>query len=322
MRLTFLAPVALLVTATVSAQQFTPPASTLSQPRSFQQPPTTPQGNQFQSRTSSVAGQISAENCYVQYINKVDVPATAEGLLNELRFEEGDEVSKGDVMAVIDDTAARLAVELKKAEEKEAMLTASNDVNLRDAREAAKVAIAEAKSFEELRKEGAIPYWEMEKKRLEAGRSELRIELAEQEQKIAQVKMIGKGSELEMAKFELTKRTIIAPHTGIIEARMSQLGQWVQPGTPMASLIQMDKLRVEGDIDALRYVGQVRKGTPVEVIIEDQVNDGTRIQGQLGFVSMEIDLNDRYRVWVEIDNQKVGDDWKFKPGMKAQILIK
>ncbi|TWU58679.1 macrolide transporter subunit MacA [Rubripirellula tenax] len=281
-----------------------------------------PQQLTAQQSTQDLPNQINAENCMVQYINKVDVPATAEGLLEELRFEEGDEIEKGNVMAVIEDDMAALAVDLKKAEEKEAILTASNDVNLRDAREAAKVAAAEAKSFEELRKEGAIPYWEMEKKRLEAGRQELRIELAEMEQKVAQVKMIGKRTELEMAEKELTKRSVTAPYTGIVETRLAQQGQWVQPGTPMASLIQMDILRVEGDIDALRYAGRVIKGAPVEVLIYNQANDGTRISGTLGFVSMEIDLNNRYRVWVEIQNEKVGNDWKFKPGMRAEMVIK
>ncbi len=103
---------------------------------------------------------------------------------------------------------------------------------------------------------------------------------------------------------------------------MGQRGQWVQPGTPLATLIQMDKLRVEGDIDALRYAGQVRKGTPVEVVIYNEAANGTRINGKLGFVSMEIDLNNRYRVWVEVENQKAGEEWSYKPGMRAEIIIK
>ncbi len=37
---------------------------------------------------------------------------------------------------------------------------------------------------------------------------------------------------------------------------------------------------------------------------------------------MEMDLNHRYRVWVEIENKKVGNDWVIKPGMQADIVIK
>ena len=119
-------------------------------------------------RSDDRASEIQAENCMVQYINKVNVAAKAEGTLMELRFEEGDTVTKGDVMAVIDDTAAALALELKKAEEKEAMLNAANEVNLEDAKNSEELASAEAEAYKELRRQGAIPYWEMEKKRLEA----------------------------------------------------------------------------------------------------------------------------------------------------------
>lgn len=266
--------------------------------------------------------EIRAENCMVQYINKVDIPAKAEGSLTLLKFEEGDTVTEGDVIAVIDDTAAKLAVELKKAEYKEAILTADNDVNLEDAKNSAKLAKAESEAYKELRREGAIPFWEMEKKNLEAKRQDLRIKLAEMEQKVVMIKMIGKGSELEMAEFELTKRSITSPATGFIETRIAQLGQWVQAGSPIATLIQMDKLRVEGDVDALRYAGQIMQGTPVEVLVYNQSDTATKVNGKLGYVSMEIDLNNRHRVWVELENKKVGNDWVIKPGMRAEIIIR
>ena len=281
----------------------------------------------FASLTSLVQAQqrgerdIRAVNCSVRYINKTDIPAKADGTLTELMFEEGDTVTKDQVLATIDATAAKLAVELKRAEEKEAVLNALNDINLRDALNNEKVANAEYKSYQELRKEGAIPFWEMEKKRLEAERQRLRIELAKMEQKIATVKRIAKQSELEMAEFELTKRDVTSPVTGFIEKRIAQIGQWVQAGTPIATLIQMDRLRVEGDIDALRYPGVVEKGAKVLVTVYQGDRSAT-VEGNIGYVSMEVDVRDKNNIWVEIENEKFGNDWKFKPGMKAEITIK
>jgi multidrug efflux pump subunit AcrA (membrane-fusion protein) len=113
---------------------------------------------------------------------------------------------------------------------------------------------------------------------------------------------------------------VTAPATGFIEARIAQLGEWVQPGTPIATLIQMDRLRVEGDIDALRY--KVRQGTPVQVTIYSETENVIKVDGKLGYVSMEIDLNNRHRVWVEIQNYRNDDeDWVIKPGMRAEIVI-
>jgi multidrug resistance efflux pump len=134
--------------------------------------------------------------------------------------------------------------------------------------------------------------------------------------------MIAKRSEVEIAEFELTRRKVTAPATGFVEARIAQLGEWVQPGSPIATVIQMDRLRIEGDIDALRYPRAVRQGTAVEVSIYSETDKAIKVQGKLGFVSMEIDLNNRYRVWVEVENQKVGSDWLIKPGMRAEIVIR
>jgi multidrug efflux pump subunit AcrA (membrane-fusion protein) len=275
----------------------------------------------------SIAGtEIRAENCFVQYINKSNVAAKALGTLMELRFEEGATVNAGDVMAIIDDTAAKLELDLKKAEEKEAVLNAANEVNLKDAVNSEELASSEAKAYDTMYRERAIPYWEKEKKRLEAERARLRIDLADMQKKIAEAQMIAKFSEVKIAEYELTRRQVTAPSTGFIEERIAQLGEWVQPGTPIATLIQMDKLRVEGDVDALRYPGQIVQGMPVQVLVYAQGHDNAEkaisFDAKLGFVSMEIDINNRYRVWVELDNDRTANgDWRLKPGMRAEIII-
>ncbi|WP_231615498.1 efflux RND transporter periplasmic adaptor subunit [Novipirellula artificiosorum] len=268
-------------------------------------------------------GEIRAENCIVIVINTVNVPAEVDGKLMELKFKEGATVAAGDLMAVIDDSQARLAVELKKAEEKEAEIKALNDVQMRDARNSEKLASAELKAFENLRAEGAIPYWELEKKRLEANRGKLKIELSQQDMDIAKVQYLVKKTEREMAEAELKKRQITAPFGGFIETRIAQLGSWVQAGTPIATLVQLDKLRVQGVINGLRYP-EVRRGMPVEVFVsaETDTKKALSFQGTIDFVSSEMDLRHQYRVWVEIENQQQGEDWIVKPGMRAEIIVK
>jgi multidrug resistance efflux pump len=270
---------------------------------------------------SQQEGEIHAHTVFVQYIDKTPIPAQAEGALLKLNFQEGDLVNEGDVLAIIDDTAAKQAVELKKAEKKEAELNAANDVNIRNARNSYDLADAQAKAFIELHKEGAAPFWEMKTKEFEADRAKLSIEMSEMDMKVKAVQMIAKRTELEMAEFELTRRNVKAPLTGHIEERIAQTGQWVRPGDPIATLIQMDKLRVEGYVDALRYPGQIRKGSPVRVIVQTEDEKAIKFNGKLGYRSLEINSNQEYRVWIEIANQRVGDDWLLKPGMKAEIII-
>ncbi len=276
-----------------------------------------------QTTSNPSANEIRAENCMVKFINNVNVPAEVEGKLMELKFDEGSTVAAGEIMAVIDDTQAKFALELKKAEEREALLNATNDVNLKDSKNAKDLAVAELEAFKELRREGAIPFWELEKKRFEATRAELKIDLAEMQMQIAKVQFKAKESERQMAEYEVKKRRITAPFAGYIESRIAQLGEWVQPGSPIATLIQLDQLKVEGDIDALRYPGQVVKGTPVQVLVYREANNENPVafDGQVDFVGSEIDLNNHYRVAVNIENKQLGGQWMVKPGMRAEIIV-
>lgn len=272
--------------------------------------------------------ELRAENCFVKTIQSVRVPAIAEGQITEMLAVEGSNVSKGDLLAVLDDTQAKLALDLRRAEEREAELNALNDVNFRDAENTERSAKAEAEAYKELRRQGAVPYWEMEKKILEADRATLRIEVAQLQQDVAKVQYVAKRSERELAEYEVSRRQVLAPFGGFIENRKAQLGEWVQPGSPIVQLVQLDKLRVEGDIDALRYPGQITRGTPVKVMIhansrrtETSTSDAVVVNAKIGFVSSEIDVNHRYRIWVEVENQQIGDEWVFKPGMEADIQV-
>ncbi|MEM9586307.1 MAG: biotin/lipoyl-binding protein, partial [Planctomycetota bacterium] len=155
-------------------------------------------------------------SCFVKFINNVNVPAEVKGKLLKLSVGEGSEVKEGDVIATIDDTAAKLALELKRAQEKEAQLNAENNVNLRDARNGEELAKAEAASYRELERQGAVPYYEYKKKQLEAIRATLRIELAEMQLDIYKAQYIASRSEREIAEFEITRRTVKAPNDGYI----------------------------------------------------------------------------------------------------------
>ncbi|MGV3485800.1 MAG: efflux RND transporter periplasmic adaptor subunit, partial [Planctomycetaceae bacterium] len=234
--------------------------------------------------------ELRAENCMVKLIQNVRVPAEVEGRITDMKIVEGSSVQQGDLLAVIDDTQSQLMLELKKAEEREAELNAINDVNIRDAINSERSANAEAEAYKELRREGATPYWEMEKKILEADRAKLRIELAESQQKIAKVQYIAKKTERQLAEHELTRRKVLAPFGGFIESRIAQLGEWVQPGSPVLQLVRLDRLRIEGDIDALRYPGQVTLGTPVQVYIyanadrnQADPQQAIRLDAKIGF---------------------------------------
>ncbi len=328
MRLTPPAQFSILL-ATVALAGSWATAQTPTSPASLGRPQAAP------TNAPSSSSAVQAQNCLVKTIQNIRVPAGAEGRITEMLAVEGANVKAGDVLALIDDTQAQLALRLRQAEEREAELNALNDINYRNAVKSEQLAKAEAEAYKELRRQGATPRWEMEKKILEADTAGLRIELAELQENVAKVQYIAKRTERELAEHELARRKIVAPFAGYIENRISQLGEWVQAGSPVLQLVQLDKLRVEGDIDALQHAGQIVRGTPVKVYIytsrrasltsgtanTTDTRDAVEIDGRIGFVSSEIDLNHRHRIWVEIENQQIGEEWVFKPGMEADIVV-
>lgn len=273
-------------------------------------------------RPSTPEGEVPIPNAFVKAINNVRVPAEVEGKITEIKVGEGFNVERGGVIAIIDDSMAALALKLKISEETEARLNAENDVNLRDAKNTAETAIAEYNSYKELGEQGAVPHWDVEKKRLEADRATLRIELSEMQEEISGTQYQAKQYERQLAELEVDRRQVTAPFAGYVENRIAQLGEWVQPGSPILQLVQLDRLRVEGYIDGFSNRGAAVRGTPVS--IEVLVSSGTtrQLTGKIGFVSSEMDVNRRYRVWADIDNVQEGGDWVIKPGMRAMITLK
>ncbi len=230
-------------------------------------------------RSTTPGKQLVADRdrCSVKFIRNVNIPAEVEGKLIAMNIEEGMDVVAGDVLAVVDDTAAKLTVALKKAEEKEAMLNADNDVNLQDAKNTRELAEAEVESYKKLYEQQTVSYWEMKKKLLEAVRGGLKIDLAEMQMQIAKAQYIGKRNEREIAEYEQQRRQVFAPFDGYVENRIAQQGEWVQSGSPIVTLVQLDRIRVEGVVDALAFPGRVRAGLPVTVKVFTSNDDNAPV---------------------------------------------
>ncbi len=261
------------------------------------------------------------QDCVVKYIEKASIPAEAEGKLVEINFEEGSDVEAGALLAKIDDESADLTVELKKAEVKEAELAALNEVQLEDARNSEKLASEEAESYKKIASEGGVPWFDYQKKVLEAKRANLQIELAKRRILEAKARYLAKKSEQKIAEHQLKKHSIRAMFPGFVESREARKGEWVQPGTPIATIIQMNKLRVEGTVP---NSSQLIKGTPVSVRVFTSADRATvtEVPGTIDFIGSNLNLDGKVRIWVDVENTKQNGSWLIKPGMDAEIVIR
>lgn len=268
-------------------------------------------------------GVVELESMVVT-IQDVMVPAQVEGVLTELPVEEGSIVEEGQTLALVDDKQARLTLSLKQAEEREAKLNSENTVNLRDAENSLRLESEKAKAFTKIAEDGAMPFWEAETQRLEATRQALRLELARLNQDVAATQYEAKKFERQLTEMEVKKRIVVAPFSGFVEKREAQKGEWVQPGSPILQLVGMNRLRAQGFFKSSDPNQTLRPGMRAEVVFSSGFGETKVIPGVVGFVGNDVDLAQQRRVWVEFDNERIGErleDWLYKPGMKPIIRI-
>lgn len=143
--------------------------------------------------------------------------AESEGRILTIRRETGDAVEEGDILAEIDPTLPRLALE---ASEK------ARETRRQQVREAAR----QVREGEELLRSRSIPESEVESRR---------ARLAIEEAELARL-----STEVARAEALLDRHTLRAPFSGVIGQRMIDEGDRVMPGQAAFQLVDLARLRL------------------------------------------------------------------------------
>jgi multidrug efflux pump subunit AcrA (membrane-fusion protein) len=146
-------------------------------------------------------------------------------------------------------------------------------------------------------------------------RSKLLASEREQEQRFARGSLDVARNELSLAKLKLARRRIVAPFNATVAAITRQEGEWLEPGTVLLRLIQLDRLRVEGFVTAGQAM-EIRAGQNVVIRFPD--SDLESVEGSITFVSPEIEpVNQQVRIWAEFANPQ----HRIRPGLIASMEI-
>jgi RND family efflux transporter MFP subunit len=147
--------------------------------------------------------------------------------------------------------------------------------------ETAKLNIAQLKNdnarFTNLRKEQAVSSVDAEK-----------IELA---LKTAEV-------QLKQLQKQLRSTQVLAPFSGVVTKKISDLGSMVMPGTPIVELTDISQLKLNISVPE-RDVFKLKKGQDVAVDIDAQ---GQRVSGTIYSISVQADALHNFKVQVLVKN--------------------
>ncbi len=225
----------------------------LSTPVSFAQD-TTPVGvNQVRieplKQTVPVIGRLIAAQAGV-------IASRTSGPVGEMKVQVGDRINKDDIIAILVDDTLHWKVELAKAETsqaKSAIARAKASLDLRS---------QELERLEQLKKSAAFSQARLEDKKLEVASAG--SAMAE-----AQAALIRSHASLKLAQINLYNAKIRAPFGGVVSKRHTDVGAYVNVGSPVVDMIDDQNLEIEASVPSKRIEG-LNPGTVITFHLETE----------------------------------------------------
>jgi len=278
----------------------------------------------------SAAG-LTLSDCIVSAKDHIQLPAQQAGVILQMETDEGLSVEEGFIVTAgqfigkLDDedaSARRDAAALDHQVSIAEHLKAQSNVQAAVATEGVAKAELEESLDINLRSPNAIPDTQVRRQELTVTRSAMEKVVAERDVEVAGLTTDLRQAQVTVAEINLNKHQIVSPLDGILVQLYRKPGEWVSPGDPIARIVRMDKLRVEGFVDANRYLPEDVEGREVTVIIRRPNREPETFKSRISFVSPIVEASGDYRVWAEVDNRvSKGKHWVLRPGMEAEMQI-
>jgi RND family efflux transporter MFP subunit len=199
---------------------------------------------------------------YVTARRRATVSSKVTGKVLEVFVEEGKAVRRGQVLARLDDSQIRSALQVAQAQLASAQKVAAQD--------AARLREAELtlERRRQLLKENVIGRAELDASEAEVESLRARIAVAEQQVKVA-------ASQIDAIKTDLADMVVRAPFDGVAISKDAQPGEMISPvsagggftRTGICTIVDMSSLEIEVDVSE-SYINRVRSGQPVEAVLD------------------------------------------------------
>jgi membrane fusion protein YbhG len=285
------------------------------------------------------------------------VSPKTSGRILEIRVREGDTVSTGDIIAVLDDEQLRARVEQAQAELQQAEAKARSardqiavldeqlrqeEANVAQQEAAHDIASFDKEAYTRLAQSGAVSERQGKQavstadqqaaavagaKRRVAG---VNMQLAQQQAAIADaMASVGQAqAQLTEARENHQDLTVKAPFDGTVVTRVAEPGEVITAGTPVITLLDLSKVYLRGFVPE-GQIGKVKVGQAAHIYLDSnrtQPVDAyvSRIDPQATFTPENTYFrDDRVKQVVGLKLQLKGALGYAKPGMPAdgEILV-
>jgi RND family efflux transporter MFP subunit len=211
--------------------------------------------------TSAGAAVLNASG-YVTARRRATVSSKVTGKVLEVNVEEGKAVRQGQMLARLDDSQVRSALNVA-----EAQLAASKRAAAEDEAHLREAELTRARRLQ-LLKEGVVGKAELDASEAQVESLKARIAMAQEQVRVSE-------SQVRARRVDLDDMVVRAPFSGVAISKDAQPGEMVSPvsagggftRTGICTIVDMSSLEVEVDVNE-SYINRVHPGMPVEAILD------------------------------------------------------
>ncbi len=264
--------------------------------------------------TANATALVLSELATVDWIEKSDVAALREGVIEKMELRLGDPALVSKPIGYLHREATELTVAKNKilAESKGAIEKGKASLGVGIWR------LWPSTSGSTSGKPGMVSAEDMAKAEGELKVADAQIQEATENQAAAK-------AELAVAQQILKEHTIVAPFDGVVIKRMKNPGESVRANEAVVQLGKLSRLCANAYVP-LKYAFKVREGQLVEIRPKVDSTDGgkeeiesLRFRGKITFIDPQIQAiaETARRIRAEFDNP----DFRLLPGLKVQMTI-
>src|SRR5262252_8611709 len=249
------------------------------------------------------------------------------GRVSEIKVDLGSQVRKGQIIANLETTEFKVRLQQAEAALQQARVRlglppqgdddrveAENTSLARQARAVLEEAKSNRERTTQLVNQGIQSKAELDRVESAYKVADSRYQDAIEEVRNRQAVLLQRRSELAIAQQQLVETTLYAPFDGAVRERRASLGEYLNAGAPVATIVRLHPLRLRVETPEREAQG-IKVGQSVLVLVE---GDQQSYSGRVARLSPAFQEQSRTLIIeAEVDNQQ----GKLRPGSFARAEI-
>ena len=231
---------------------------------------------------------VSTDNAQVDG-HIIPVLPKVGGYVNEVRIDENQTVRAGDTLVVLDDRDLRARLAQTEAELAAILATVSSRTRVGQAEAAVAQAQANAVKtqsdlarIEPLANQNVVSQQTLDAARAAATAASAQLAAAQSALVGADARVASARASRDQAALQLSYTRVIAPSSGVVSKKSVEIGQLVQPGQPLMTVVPLDDIWVTANLKETE-IADVTPGDSADIAVDTY--GGRRFRGHVESLS-------------------------------------